>query len=105
MDVKSFSEVQKQTFQKLLDKLIARNKFTPVEAKNFQALLENARDARNVQLIMEKIKDYGSTVLLDTTGATPPDETRFDDGQYYKNNPHKECPSPPPPLTLLPSGN
>lgn len=80
MDIKSFSDVQKQTFQKLLDKLIARNKFTPAEAKNFQALLENARDARNVQTIMEKIKDYGSNILIES-GASP-DESRFDDGQY-----------------------
>lgn len=79
MDIKSLSDVQKQTFQKLLDKLIARNKFTPAEAKNFQALLENSRDARNLQTIMEKIKDYGSSVVIET-GASP-DESRFDDGQ------------------------
>lgn len=80
MDIKSFSDVQKQTFQKLLDKLIARNKFTAAEAKNFQALLENARDPRNVQTIMEKIKDYGSNILIESGGASP-DASRFDDGQ------------------------
>lgn len=74
MDIKSFTDVQKETFQKLLDKLIARNKFTPAEAKNFQDLLD-ARDARNVKTIMEKIKDYGSNILIDA------DESRFDDGQ------------------------
>lgn len=84
MDIKtssssSFSDVQKQTFQKLLDKLIARNKFTPAEAKNFQALLENARDTRNLQTIMEKFKDYGSSILIES-GASP-DASRFDDGQ------------------------
>lgn len=79
MDIKSFSEVQKQTFQRLLDKLIARNKFTSAEAKSFQVLLENARDARNVQTIMEKFKDYGSNILLDSDAS--PDESRFVDGQ------------------------
>lgn len=79
MDIKSLSEVQKQTFQRLLDKLIARNKFTPAEAKSFQVLLENARDARNVQTIMEKFKDYGSNILLDSDAS--PDESRFGDGQ------------------------
>lgn len=79
MDVKSFSEVQKQTFQKFLDKLIARNKFSPAEAKNFQALLENARDTRNVQTIMEKFKDYGSNILIET--GSSPDASQFDDGQ------------------------
>lgn len=79
MDCKSFSDVQKKTFQKLIDKLIARNKFSAAEAKDFQVLLENARDARNVQKIMDKIKDYSSNHLIET-GASP-DASHFEDGQ------------------------
>lgn len=59
MDIKPLSDVQKQTFQLLLDKLAARSKFTKIEAENFQNLLENVRDTKNFHFIMEKLKDSG----------------------------------------------
>lgn len=59
MDIKPLSDVQKQTFQLLLDKLAARSKFTKIEAENFQNLLENVRDTKNFHCIMEKLKDSG----------------------------------------------
>ncbi|XP_053672753.1 retinal homeobox protein Rx [Anopheles nili] len=59
MDVKSLSEVQKQIFTNLIEKLIARNKFPPNEAEDVQKLLENVRDAKNFHKIMEKLKECG----------------------------------------------
>lgn len=59
MDIKTLNDGQKQNFQRLLDKLIARNKFTVNEAENFRSLLENVRDSKNLQFIMEKLKDNG----------------------------------------------
>ena len=59
MDVKSLSDVQKQIFQSLIEKLIARNKFSQNEAENFQKLLENVRDSKNFHKIMEKLKENG----------------------------------------------
>lgn len=59
MDIKTLNDGQKQNFQRLLDKLIARNKFTVNEAENFRSLLENVRDSKNLQFIMEKLKDSG----------------------------------------------
>lgn len=60
MDIKPLSDVQKQTFQCLVDKLIARKKFTAQEAEDFQKLVENARNSRNLQKIMETFKDSGN---------------------------------------------
>lgn len=76
MDIQSIAEVQK-----LLDKLIARNKFTATEAKSFRTLLENtrARDDCNFQTIMEKIKDYGANILVEANIS--PIDSRFDDGE------------------------
>ncbi|XP_050073765.1 retinal homeobox protein Rx isoform X1 [Anopheles maculipalpis] len=59
MDIKSLSEVQKQIFTNLIEKLIARNKFPPSEAEDVQKLLENVRDAKNFHKIMEKLKECG----------------------------------------------
>ncbi|XP_055534476.1 retinal homeobox protein Rx isoform X1 [Wyeomyia smithii] len=59
MDIKSLSDVQKQIFQNLVEKLIARNKFPPSEAEDVQKLLENVRDAKNFHKIMEKLKECG----------------------------------------------
>ncbi|XP_062550002.1 retinal homeobox protein Rx isoform X3 [Armigeres subalbatus] len=63
MDVKSLSDVQKQIFQNLVEKLIARNKFPPNEAEDVQKLLENMRDAKNFHKIMEKLKECGQLDL------------------------------------------
>ncbi|XP_055687378.1 retinal homeobox protein Rx isoform X2 [Lutzomyia longipalpis] len=60
MDIKPLSDVQKQTFQCLVDKLIARKKFTTKETEDFQKLVENARNSRNLQKIMETFKDSGN---------------------------------------------
>lgn len=78
MDIQAFSDVQKQTFQRLLDKLIARNKFSQHEVENFQALLENARDSRNLQKIMEKFKECGQIEMMDHSNS--PDQYD-EDGQ------------------------
>uniref|UniRef100_A0AAG5DB28 Homeobox domain-containing protein n=1 Tax=Anopheles atroparvus TaxID=41427 RepID=A0AAG5DB28_ANOAO len=59
MDIKSLSEVQKQIFTNLIEKLIARNQFPPNEAEDVQKLLENVRDAKNFHKIMEKLKECG----------------------------------------------
>lgn len=59
MDVKSLSDVQKQIFQRLIEKLIERNKFSQNEAENFKKLLENVRDTKNFHKIMEKLKECG----------------------------------------------
>uniref|UniRef100_A0A8W7PNW0 Homeobox domain-containing protein n=1 Tax=Anopheles coluzzii TaxID=1518534 RepID=A0A8W7PNW0_ANOCL len=59
MDIKSLSEVQKQIFTNLIEKLIAHNKFPPSEAEDVQKLLENVRDAKNFHKIMEKLKECG----------------------------------------------
>ncbi|XP_058831335.1 retinal homeobox protein Rx isoform X2 [Topomyia yanbarensis] len=59
MDIKSLSDVQKQIFHNLVEKLIARNKFPASEAEDVQKLLENVRDAKNFHKIMEKLKECG----------------------------------------------
>ncbi|XP_039439731.1 retinal homeobox protein Rx isoform X1 [Culex pipiens pallens] len=63
MDIKALSDVQKQIFQNLVEKLIARNKFPPSEAEDVQKLLENVRDAKNFHKIMEKLKECGQLDL------------------------------------------
>ena len=59
MDWKSFTDVQKQLLQRLIEKLIARNKYSQSEIENIQKLLENVRDTKNFQKIMEKLKECG----------------------------------------------
>ena len=59
MDLKSFTDVQKQLFQRLIEKLIARNKYSQSEIENIQKLLENVRDTKNFHKIMEKLKECG----------------------------------------------
>lgn len=63
MDIKSINDVQKQLFQRLIQKLIARNQCTPSEIENMQKVLENVRDTKNFQMIMEKLKDCGQIEL------------------------------------------
>lgn len=63
MDIKSLNDVQKQLFQRLIEKLIARNKCPPNEIENMQKLLENVRDTKNFQKIMEKLKECGQIEL------------------------------------------
>ncbi|CRL03503.1 CLUMA_CG016482, isoform A [Clunio marinus] len=63
MDIKALNDVQKQLFQRVVEKLIARNQCTPSEIENMQKLLENVRDTKNFQMIMEKLKDCGQIEL------------------------------------------
>ncbi|XP_055609397.1 retinal homeobox protein Rx isoform X2 [Uranotaenia lowii] len=63
MDIKSLSDVQKQIFQNLVEKLVARNKFSPNEAEDVQKLLDDVRDAKNFHKIMEKLKECGQLDL------------------------------------------
>ncbi|XP_055858901.1 retinal homeobox protein Rx isoform X2 [Episyrphus balteatus] len=58
MDVKPpMTELQKQTFQHIFEKIVANNnKFPPKEIENFRSLLENVRDTKHFQLIVEKFK-------------------------------------------------
>lgn len=74
---KSWSDGQNETFQRLLNKLIARDKFSTVEAKQFQALLENARESRNLQKIMEKLKECDN-IVIDSTTADDTDDANYD---------------------------
>lgn len=62
MDIKTpVTEVQKQTFQHLVEKIVANNnKFPPKEIESFRHLLENIRDTKNFQTIMEKFKSVES---------------------------------------------
>lgn len=63
MDIKSLNDVQKQLFQRVIQKLIARNQCTPSEIENMQKLLDNVRDTKNFHMIMEKLKDCGQIEL------------------------------------------
>lgn len=63
MDLKSLNDVQKQLFQRVIQKLIARNQCTPSEIENMQKLLDNVRDTKNFHMIMEKLKDCGQIEL------------------------------------------
>lgn len=63
MDIKSLNDVQKQLFQRVIQKLIARNQCTPSEIENMQKLLENVRDTKNFHVIMEKLKECGQIEL------------------------------------------
>lgn len=55
------SEVQKQTFQHIFEKLVTNSggnaKIPPKQLEHFRNLLENVRDAKNLQLIVEKFKN------------------------------------------------
>jgi len=59
MDIKSLNDVQKQLFQRVIQKLVTRNQVTPNEIENMQKLLDNVRDTKNFHMIMEKLKDCG----------------------------------------------
>lgn len=61
MDIKPkvMTDVQKQTFQHIFEKIVANNnKFPPKEIENFRSLLENVRDRdqKYFNMIMEKLK-------------------------------------------------
>lgn len=64
MDIKPpkvMTDVQKQTFQHIFEKIVAsNNKFPPKEIENFRSLLENVRDRdqKNFNMIMEKLKAW-----------------------------------------------
>lgn len=76
MDLKSFTDVQKQLFQRLIEKLIARNKYSQSEIENIQKLLENVRDTKNFHKIMEKLKECGQ---FEFDGI----EDNFNEGNYF----------------------
>lgn len=84
MDIKSLNDVQKQLFQRVIQKLIARNQCTPSEIENMQKLLDNVRDTKNFHMIMEKLKDCGQ-IELDSF------EENFKEGENDKSL--KQCPT------------
>lgn len=57
------NDVQKQLFQRVIQKLVAQNQCTPSEVENMQKLLDNVRDTKNFHMIMEKLKDCGQIEL------------------------------------------
>ncbi|KAG5677862.1 hypothetical protein PVAND_007582 [Polypedilum vanderplanki] len=63
MDIRSLNDVQKQLFERIVQKLIARNQCTPSDFNNTQKLLEIIRDTKNFHMIMEKLKDCGQIEL------------------------------------------
>lgn len=66
MDIRSLNDVQKQLFERVVQKLIARN-HPPSEINETQKLLiENLRDSKNFHMIMEKLKDCGAQIELDS---------------------------------------
>lgn len=63
MDIRSMNDVQKQLFQRVIQKLVAQNQCSPSEVENMQKLLDNVRDTKNFHVIMEKLKDCGQLEL------------------------------------------
>jgi hypothetical protein len=63
MDIRSLNDVQKQLFERIIQKLIARNQCTPSDISNTQTLLESIRDTKNLHMIMEKLKECGQIEL------------------------------------------
>lgn len=63
MDIRSLNDVQKQLFERIIQKLIARNQCTPSDISNTQKLLDSIRDTKNFHMIMEKIKECGQIEL------------------------------------------
>lgn len=57
------NEVQKQLFQRFIQKLVAQNQYSSSEIENMQKLLDNVRDTKNFHVIMEKLKDCGQIEL------------------------------------------
>jgi len=63
MDIQSLNDVQKQLFERIIQKLIARNQCTPSDISNTQKLLDSIRDTKNLHMIMEKLKECGPIEL------------------------------------------
>lgn len=63
MDVQSINEVQKQFFQSVIQKIVARNQCTPSELEGMQKLMDNVRDSKHLHLIMEKLRECGQIEL------------------------------------------
>ncbi|KAM7344365.1 retinal homeobox domain-containing protein Rx [Cochliomyia hominivorax] len=57
----SLTDVQKQTFQHIFEKLVVSSggtaKIPPKQYEYFRSLLENVRDPKNLQIILEKFKN------------------------------------------------
>jgi hypothetical protein len=63
MDIQSISDVQKQFFQSVIAKLVARKACTPSELESMQKLMDNVRDSKHFHLIMEKLRECGQIEL------------------------------------------
>jgi hypothetical protein len=63
MDIQSLNDVQKQFFERIIQKLVARNQSAPNDVNNSQKLLDYIRDTKNFHMIMEKLKDCGQIEL------------------------------------------
>lgn len=59
--ITGLSDVQKQTFQHIFEKLVVNSggtaKVPPKQYEYFRNLLENVRDPKNLQMIVEKFKN------------------------------------------------
>lgn len=65
MDIRSLSDVQKQLFERVIQKLIARNHSPSDISQTQKLLLDSLRDSKNFHMIMEKLKDCGAQIELD----------------------------------------
>lgn len=95
MDIKSMNDVQKQLFQRVIQKLVARNQCSPSEIENMQKILDNVRDTKNFHAIMEKLKDCGQ-IELDSFEENPKEgEKKLNptDKMYNKNSGISRCTS------------
>lgn len=63
MDIHSINDVQKQFFQSVIQKIVARNQCTPSELESMQKLMDNVRDSKHFHLIMEKLRECGQIEL------------------------------------------
>lgn len=63
MDIQSINDVQKQFFQSVIQKIVARNQCTPSELEGMQKLMDNVRDSKHLHLIMEKLRECGQIEL------------------------------------------
>lgn len=63
MDIQTISDVQKQFFQSVIAKLVARKACTQSELESMQKLMDNVRDSKHFHLIMEKLRECGQFEL------------------------------------------
>lgn len=66
MDIRSLNDVQKQLFERVIQKLIARNHNSSEISQAQKLLLDTIRESpKNFQMIMDKLKDCGAQIELD----------------------------------------